>query len=102
MDLVKAVPKEGVESEWLYGVFRYSPFASEVREQATGATVLHLKPKHVGNWRAVTPTPRLRALFASHMRDFLEQADNLELQNKSLADARDLLLPRLMNGEIAV
>lgn len=102
MDLVKAVPKEGVESEWLYGVFRYSPFASEVREQATGATVLHLKPKHVGNWRAVTPTPRLRALFASHMRDFLEQADNLELQNKSLADARDLLLPRLMNGEVAV
>jgi type I restriction enzyme S subunit len=102
MDLVKAVAKEGVETEWLYGMLRYSTFASEVREQATGATVLHLKPKHVENWRAVVPPPMLRSLFASYLRDFLEQTDNLELQIRSATDARDLLLPRLMNGGIAV
>jgi type I restriction enzyme S subunit len=30
------------------------------------------------------------------------QWDNLEQQNTRLRDARDLLLPRLMSGEIAV
>lgn len=46
---------------------------------------------------------------ASHVRDFNEQAEPLlsqasilSLQNKKLRAARDLLLPRLMSGEIAV
>lgn len=102
MDLVKIVPKEGVEPEWLYSLLRYSSFSAEVREAATGATVLHLKPKHIESWCAVVPPLRLRELFIDALRDPFDQQDNLELQVQKLARARDLLLPRLMNGEIAV
>lgn len=102
MDLVKVVPKEGFEPDWIYGLLRHSLFSNEVREEATGATVLHLKPKYIESWKSVVPPHMLRSLFATAVHDFLEQKDNLELQIVKLAQARDLLLPRLMNGEIAV
>ena len=102
MDLVKAIPKRVCESEWFYGLLRFSEFSTAVREEATGATVLHLKPKHIENWKAVVPPIVLRRLFSEQFGAILEQVDNLELQILNCARARDLLLPRLMNGEIAV
>jgi type I restriction enzyme S subunit len=102
MDLVKVVPRPGIQAEWLYGMLRFSSFSAEVREKASGATVLHLQPKHIGAWAALVPTSALRGRFVEHLRDVLTQVDTLELQTGRLAEARDLLLPRLMNGEIAV
>ena len=102
MDLVKVVPNADVQAEWLYSLLRFSAFPSEVREEATGATVLHLKPKFIEAWSAVVPPRMLRNLFASNVRLIYAQQDNLGLQIINLAQARDLLLPRLMNGEIAV
>ena len=102
MDLVKAVPRREVEPEWFYGMLRFSEFSAAVREEATGATVLHLKPKHIENWKAMVPITTLRELFSEQFRAILQQMDNLELQNTNCAKARDLLLPRLMNEEIAV
>ena len=83
-------------------MLRFSRFSAEVREEATGATVLHLKPKHIEGWEVALPPATLRKLFSEQFSSILEQVDNLELQNQKLAEARDLLLPRLMNGEIAV
>ncbi len=102
MDLVKAVPRKGFQPEWFYGMLRFSKFSAAVREEATGATVLHLKPKHIEKWETVVPPTVLRDLFSEQFGAILKQADNLELQNLNCAQARDLLLPRLMNGEIAV
>ena len=102
MDLVKAIPRTGIEPEWFYGMLRFSQFSAVVREEATGATVLHLKPKHIENWEAVVPPTTLRRLFSEQFSAILEQVDNLELQNANCAKARDFMLPRLMNGEIEV
>jgi type I restriction enzyme S subunit len=102
MDLVKAVPKDGVDPHWFYGMLRFSRFSAEVREEATGATVLHLKPKHIEAWSALVPPCVLRELVSEQLSVIFDQVDNLELQNQKLAQVRDLLLPRLMTGEIAV
>ena len=102
MDLVKAIPRTNVEAEWFYGMLRFSRFSAVVREEATGATVLHLKPKYIGNWAAVVPPSALRGRFSEQFSAILQQVDNLELQNANCAEARDLLLPRLVSGKIAV
>ena len=102
MDLVKAIPKAHVEPDWFYGMLRFSQFSAVVREEATGATVLHLKSSHIENWEAVVPPTALRGLFSEQFSAILQQVDRLEMQNVNCARARDLLLPRLMNGEIAV
>lgn len=103
MDLVKLKPKPTINAAWFYGLLRYSSFPLEVREKATGATVLHLLPKHIEAWGgAPVPPPVLRDAFGEHLEAVLAQIDTLEMQIDKLAEARDLLLPRLMNGEITV
>jgi type I restriction enzyme S subunit len=102
MDLVKLMPQPAVNRAWFYGLLRYSSFPMEVREKATGATVLHLLPRHIEAWAAPVPPPVLRNMYGDHHEALLAQIDSLELQNEKLAEARDLLLPRLMNGNLTV
>jgi type I restriction enzyme S subunit len=102
MDTVKLIPNETVDSSWFYYFLRFSDFSKEVREQATGTNVLHLKPKQITDYVAVFPLRLLQEQFGENARGFLDQQDNLIIQNERLAQARDLLLPRLMNGEVTV
>ena len=48
------------------------------------------------------PTEPLMREFSSNSKAGLEQITLLRTQNQKLRQARDLLLPRLMNGELAV
>ena len=48
------------------------------------------------------PPAGLLSIFNENILPITEQCKCLALQNRALAQARDLLLPRLMNGEIAV
>jgi len=50
----------------------------------------------------VLPPESLRTDFESRVTPIIRQIDTLSEQNRKLAEARDLLLPRLINGEIAV
>jgi type I restriction enzyme S subunit len=50
----------------------------------------------------LVPTSALLAVFDEQAEPLLAQASTLRLQNEKLRAARDLLLPRLMSGEIAV
>lgn len=102
MDLVKAVPKSDINPVWFYGLLRFSRFSTEVKEEASGATVLHLKPKHIENWKLPMPPQEICELFAQKFGPILQHVDGLELQNGKLTKARDLLLPRLMDGRIPV
>ncbi|MGN6704966.1 MAG: restriction endonuclease subunit S [Rhodanobacter sp.] len=47
------------------------------------------------------PPGNLATLFDESVRPLFEQIGNLDQQNQELAQARDLLLPRLMSGELA-
>lgn len=49
-----------------------------------------------------TPPGGLLDIFNATVRPITAQCKNLALQNRALAKARDLLLPRLMNGELTV
>ena len=102
MDMVKLVPKTAFASHWFHALLRFSSFSFEVREKATGATVLHLRPKHIEEWRTPIPPPALRDEYAEYVSPMYALMDELELQNEKLRQARDLLLPRLMSGELAV
>jgi type I restriction enzyme S subunit len=50
----------------------------------------------------VSPVPKLINLFEETVQPIFNQVENLLLQNQKLKQGRDWLLPRLMNGEIAV
>jgi type I restriction enzyme S subunit len=49
----------------------------------------------------IWPPTKLRKSFVEIVGDYQKQVRVLGALNQKLAQARDLLLPRLMNGEIA-
>ncbi len=52
--------------------------------------------------RVVTPSRESAAHFEDHARPMLDLQDNLKKQNDVLREARDLLLPRLVSGQLDV
>ena len=67
-----------------------------------GAAQPHVYPKHLKRLILVLPPGNLRKLFHESVDASFLQIANLEKQNRKLAEARDFLLPRLMNGQVAV
>ena len=67
-----------------------------------GATREALTKETVTNFEIVLPDEKLLRQFGEVARDINQQREVLAHQNADLRAARDLLLPRLMSGEIAV
>jgi type I restriction enzyme S subunit len=102
MDLVRVDPKPNFPKAFLYSLLRYSSFADEVKQHANGANVLHLSPDRITDYRFAAPPADLMGRFASFIAPVVEHIDTLESQNGSLRRTRDLLLPRLLSGQIDV
>jgi type I restriction enzyme S subunit len=75
---------------------------TEITAMQQGAAQPHVYPKHLERLKIEVSPQNLRELFHETVSDNFTLIANLEAQNKSLTQARDLFLPRLMNGEIAV
>ncbi len=61
-----------------------------------------LSPAAIGGTQIVMPSGVYGEQFEKFIEPVIQQLTNLVKQNDRLKFARDLLLPRLMNGEIEV
>jgi type I restriction enzyme S subunit len=102
MDLVRIEPRPGLPKSFLYSFLRYSSFADEVKQHANGANVLHLSPDRIIDFRFSTPPTDLIRRFAGFIAPVLEEIDTLANKIDNLRRTRDLLLPRLLSGQIDV
>lgn len=68
----------------------------------SGAIFAAVTKNDLENLKLITPTQLLINQFEQVSRPIDIQIANLHQQNQKLKQARDILLPRLMNGEIAV
>lgn len=102
MDLVRIEPKPGLPKAFLYSFLRYSSFADEVKQHANGANVLHLSPDRITDFQFATPPADLMNRFAGFVAPVLEEVDALANKIDNLRRTRDLLLPRLLSGQIEV
>ncbi len=102
MDLVKLDANKGVPKDFIYGMFRWSGFADEVKQHANGANVLHLSPDRIAEYRFALPPSDVAAQFAGLISPMLHQSDVLLEKNANLRATRDLLLPKLISGELDV
>ncbi len=102
MDLVRVEPRPGVSAAFLYSFLRFSGFADEVKQHANGANVLHLSPERITAFVFARPPSALIERFAALVSPILEQCDTLQNQIVTLRRTRDLLLPRLLSGQLDV
>ena len=91
-----------VPSTWLYMFVTTDNFVGHLVNHATGAGYPAVRPEDFE--RAALPLPPRVLLdhFHEAAEPNLRLICKLDQQNQKLAQARDLLLPRLMNGEVAV
>jgi type I restriction enzyme, S subunit len=94
---------------WVREFRRVSPlFAAvllrsmDLKQYNGGVSVPTLDRKTVHGVKVVIPGRRLSSLFDDAVSPMYEQVSLLPEQNHKLRAARDLLLPRLMSGEVAV
>ena len=102
MDLVKIEPKKGVSQDYLYSYFRYSEFANNVKQHANGANVLHLSPERIKEYQFVLPSENVRERYKAFSAMVFQQTENLNRRVVILRQTRDLLLPKLVSGELDV
>ena len=74
----------------------------EIRSHAGGATYREINKAKFKALPVAIPDSALLREFEEQTSSLHEQVRTLHTMNKKLGQARDLLLPRLMNGELAV
>ena len=102
MDLVRIAPKPEVPKAFLYTFLRYSSFADEVKQHANGANVLHLSPDRITDFHFLMPTNDLMNHFARFASSIVGQIDTLQNRIDNLRRTRDILLPRLLSGQVSL
>jgi type I restriction enzyme S subunit len=100
MDLVRIEPKSPMPKAFLYSFLRYSAFADEVKQHANGANVLHLAPERITDFQFAVPPVEIMRRFADFVAPTLEQMDTLQNKIEKIRQTRDLLLPRLLSGQM--
>jgi type I restriction enzyme S subunit len=102
MDLVKIEPKDGVDKTWLYSFLRYSDFGNSVKEYANGANVLHLNPARISEYKLDIPSIGAQKGYSEITESMFDLQDKLSAENRRLQEARDLLIPQLVGGNLEI
>lgn len=88
-------------TSFLYQATTTDAFVGYLDNHARGAAYPAVLAKDFERAGILMPTKALVDSFNDFAEPLLAQAQNLRVQNHRLRSARDLLLPRLMNGEIS-
>ena len=86
----------------MYLLFNLMSRVAEIRSNAKGTTYPEISKGRFRQMDIVIPTRNLIVDFAKTVCDIMQQVRYLKHSTLKLTQARDLLLPRLMNGEISV
>lgn len=89
-------------SYYLFYVLSGDAYQGFVSGVSTGSTRKTASAPLLVDFHLLLPQQRLIRMFEDSVTPFRQQINTLLIQNQKLRTARDILLPKLMNGEIAV
>ena len=85
---------------WVYCFLKENK--ASIDSMQKGAAQPHVYAKDINAMKTVVPCDSIMEQFRSAAEPVFSKIGKLEIQIKQLAEARDRLLPKLMNGEIEV
>lgn len=97
---ISVIPIHPYSREFL--LFHLISRVEEFRSRASGSTFKELSKGKFRELKIIFPSELILQEFSNLVSDTLEQIKTLTTMNIKLSQVRDLLLPRLMNGEITV
>ncbi|MEO8898537.1 MAG: restriction endonuclease subunit S [Candidatus Dormibacter sp.] len=96
--LFRVDPRPGIQRSWLYHSLRER--MPEFRARAQGTTMRHIKRAALTQVTVVKPVPAAMDKFATVVEPIDALVLSLVAATRALREARDLLLPRLISGDI--
>jgi type I restriction enzyme S subunit len=87
---------------FLFPFFQGGFAQTQIQNLSGGAAQPNISGSQIESIELLVPDKRILSLYLEATDGIFKQRKNLLDQNGRLAQARDLLLPRLMNGEIKV
>ncbi len=89
-------------TSYIFIYFFFRENKANLKGLSQGAAQNNINQQIIKNYEIVVPTSGLIRDFCEVVEPTFDMILNLQLQNQKLKAARDLLLPKLMSGEIAV
>ena len=98
------VPRPPCSREFLFSSCRSTGFIDEFASRAVGTSTSHqrVKPEDFMNLLILQPENILLYKFTEFVTPMFQSIYNLRLRNANLRKTRDLLLPKLISGEVDV
>ena len=98
--LFKVMPNSPSLRSFVYLALKQA--LAEFQNETTGATMKHIRKGALEKVSPLVPKASILREFESISSPILEQIGILQRQITNASKARDLVLPKLMNGEVAV
>jgi type I restriction enzyme S subunit len=87
----------------MVGIFVESDeYKNYIKANVGGAAQPNANARIISGAKILVPSKEIQKLFREKVEPIFDQKEILQIQNQKLKETRDLLLPRLMNGSIAV
>ena len=103
LDLLIVRPNKGdLSREFFYLMFLTPEFQDHIYGHTNGTTVLHLSKTGIPSYRFARPSQPLACAFANAIQPLLERLVQNEIAARTLATLRDMLLPKLISGEVRI
>jgi type I restriction enzyme, S subunit len=96
--LFNVVPK--VEISRLFLFYALKDRMPDFRSRSQGTTMRHIKRSALDEVKLTVPPSALRSEFDHYVEPIIKQVENLQAKNTNLRRTQDLLLPKLISGEI--
>jgi len=87
---------------YLLNLFTSKEFHQHCLSRADSATVLNLKNEHIHDYEIALPENNIFKKFDELIEPIMNKKKHIKYENQKLVEMRDLLLPKLMKGEIRV
>jgi type I restriction enzyme S subunit len=100
--VVKLAAKELIDQSFIYALVRDKQMLTILENLSNGTAQQNLSPIKMGELLIRYPSSNLRESFDKKVSPMIEMICKLNIQNTKLREARDILLPKLMNGQIEV
>lgn len=94
------IVKNNISNEYLYYFIKYRE--NKIKQNNTGSAIPHANKNYINSMEITIPDEKILDKFTNIILNIHNQIDNLYDQNEKLKEARDILIPRLISGEIEV
>ncbi len=100
--VAKLVPIVANDRAYIYFTFRQDEFQTKLSKIANGVAQQNLSPIETGRMQVVIPSQKMLSDFADICEPIAEEMTVLSRKNTTLRRTGDLLLPKLISGEVDV